>query len=160
MESNKNTSSYYLTVNGEKVMVSREVYQMIREENNHIRYNARIENRCAQENYRYCLGDCMTCSWHTEGSFKSDEDIGTERLIKMAADVDVEAEAISSITMERVYAAADQLVQDGALIFRMRFEENCSNREIGKRLGLAHQVIDRKMLVLLDYFRKRQKLFF
>ena len=102
----------------------------------------------------------MTCPWHTEGSFKSDEDIGTERLIKMAADVDVEAEAISSITMERVYVAADQLVQDGALIFRMRFEENCSNREIGKRLGLAHQVIDRKMLVLLDYFRKRQKLFF
>ena len=102
MESNEKTSTYFLTVNGEKVMVSREVYQMIREENNHIRYNARIENRCAQENYRYCLGDCMTCPWHTEGSFKSDEDIGTERLIKMAADVDVEAEAISSITMERV----------------------------------------------------------
>ena len=32
MESNEKTSTYFLTVNGEKVMVSREVYQMIREE--------------------------------------------------------------------------------------------------------------------------------
>ena len=35
MESNEKTSTYFLTVNGEKVMVSRGVYQMIREENNH-----------------------------------------------------------------------------------------------------------------------------
>ena len=160
MESREKTNINYLIINGEKITVSSEVFQMVCEENSHIRYKARIENRCAQKDYRACRGDCMTCPWHTEGNFRSDEDLGMERLMKMAADVDVEAEAISSITMERVYEAADRLVQDGALIFRMRFEENCSNREIGKRLGLSHQVIDRKMIVLLDYFRKRQKIFF
>jgi len=34
MESNEKTSTYFLTVNGEKITVSHEVYQMIRKENN------------------------------------------------------------------------------------------------------------------------------
>ena len=78
----------------------------------------------------------------------------------MASDIDVEAKVLSSITMEQVYAAADRVVQYGAVILRMRLEENCSHREIGKRLGIAHQVIDRKMIRLLKFFRENIKVFF
>lgn len=83
-----------------------------------------------------------------------------EYSMKMASDTDVEEEVLSSITMEQVYAAADQVVQHGAVILRMRFEENCSHREIGKRLGITHQVIDRKMIRLLKFFRENKKDFF
>ena len=78
----------------------------------------------------------------------------------MAAAGSVEDEVLSSIAMEQIYAAADQVVRYGGLILRMRCEENCSHREISKRLGIAHQVIDRKMITLLDYFRKNAKIFF
>lgn len=160
MESNKKNSSNYLTVNGEKVMVSHEVYQMIREENNHIRYLERSEFRCTQENYTACQGDCQKCCWHIKGRFWTDQDFDMEYSMAMASDTDVEAEVLSAITMEQIYEAADQVVQYGASILRMRCEENCSHREISKRLGIAHQVIDRKMITLLDYFRKNAKFFF
>ena len=122
MESNENTSTNFLIVNGKKIPVSHEVYRMICEENNHIRY--------------------------------------VERTMAMAADCNVEEEVLSSITMERLYEAADQVVRYGAVILRMRFEENCSHREISNRLGIAHQVVDRKMNSLLRYFRENAKKFF
>lgn len=83
-----------------------------------------------------------------------------EYSMAMASDTDVEAEVLSAITMEQIYEVADQVVQYGASILRMRCEENCSHREISKRLGISHQVIDRKMIILLDYFRKNAKIFF
>ena len=78
----------------------------------------------------------------------------------MAATGSVEDEVLSSIAMEQIYAAADQVVRYGAAILRMRFVENCSHREISKRLGITHQVVDRKMNSLLRYFRENEKNFF
>ncbi len=160
MESNEKTRTNYLIINGTRITVSHEVYQMIRKENNHIRNTARTEYRCSQEKYSACQGDCLTCPWHTKGRFWTDQDFDMEYSMKMASDTDVEEEVLSSITMEQVYAAADQVVQHGAVILRMRFEENCSHREIGKRLGITHQVIDRKMIRLLKFFRENKKDFF
>lgn len=160
MESREQNGANFLIVNGKKVTVSHEVYQMVCKENNHIRYVERTEYRCAQENYRACRGDCLMCPWHTKGRFWTDADFDMERSMAMAADCNVEEEVLSSITMERLYTAADQVVKYGAAILRMRFEENCSHREISKRLGIAHQVVDRKMIALLKYFRKNEKLFF
>ena len=51
MESNEKPSTYFLTVNGEKITVSHEVYQMIRKENNRIRDIERTDFRCSQENF-------------------------------------------------------------------------------------------------------------
>ena len=160
MESREQTSTNYLIVNGEKITVSLEVYQMICEENNHIRYNARNELRCAQENYNACNGDCMVCPWHTKGRIWSDEEFDMEHSLIMADDCDVETQVLSAITMESVYAKADELVHYGALILRLRCEENCSNREIAKRIGLARQVVDCKMNVMLKFFRKNINNFF
>lgn len=160
MGSNEKNTTNYLTVNGTRITVSHEVYQMIREENNHIRYIERAEYRCSQEKYSACQGDCLTCPWHTKGRFWTDQDFDMEYSQSMASDIDVEAKVLSSITMEQVYAAADRVVQYGAVILRMRLEENCSHREIGKRLGIAHQVIDRKMIRLLKFFRENIKVFF
>ena len=75
-------------------------------------------------------------------------------------DCDVETQVLSAITMESVYAKADELVHYGALILRLRCEENCSNREIAKRIGLARQVVDCKMNVMLKFFRKNINIFF
>ena len=80
--------------------------------------------------------------------------------IAMAAAGSVEDEVLSSIAMEQIYAVADQVVRYGGLILRMRFEENCSHREISRRLGITHQVVDRKMNSLLRYFRENANIFF
>lgn len=160
MESRGQTGSNYLIVNGEKIMVSHEVYRMICEENNRIRYNARSEFRCAQENYSACRGDCLICPWHTKGRIWGDEEFDMERSMAMADSCDVEAEVLSAIAMEKVYAKADQLVRYGALILMLRCEENCSNREIARRIGLARQVVDCKMNAMLKFFRKNIKNYF
>ncbi|MBQ9210189.1 MAG: hypothetical protein IJ153_00670 [Clostridia bacterium] len=159
-KSNKDSSSNYLMINGERITVSHEVYQMIRKENNHIRYSARSEYRCAQKSFSACQGDCQNCRYRTNGRFWTEDEFNAERILSMAAECNVEAEVLSAITMERVYAAAEQRVQYGGRMLRMRFEDNLSNREIAEILGVSHTIINRRMAYLISYFKASSKLFF
>lgn len=52
-------STMYLTINRERIPVPESVIKAIRKENNHVRYLARREHRCAQPNYSLCRGDCQ-----------------------------------------------------------------------------------------------------
>ena len=160
VESREKTGANYLIVNGKRITVSHEVYQTICEENNRIRYIARRESRCAQENYSVCRGDCFTCPWHTKGTVRSDTEFDVEYSMTMADRCDVEKEVLSAVAMDKVYAKADELVHYGARILRLRCQENCSNREIARQIGQTRQVIDAKMKVMFKYFRNNMENFF
>lgn len=67
MELGDHCGSDDLYVNDERIPVSREVFQAVCKENNHIRYLARCEKRCMQARYFLCLGDCLLCPWHRRG---------------------------------------------------------------------------------------------
>ena len=160
MENGEKNGSWYLYVNGERVTVSHEVYRMIRQENRKIRYQAQMEFRCAQENYAHCWGDCQSCPWYTNGRMETFTMMMEDREKTLASSQDVESEILSRLTMEKVYADADKIVCDGALILRLKCEEGLSNREIAEALGLSHTVINKRMKVLIHRLRARAKNYF
>ena len=160
MESREQGNNWYVTLGGEHVMVPYEVYQMIRQENNRVRYQARTEFRCMQQNYAFCHGNCLDCPWYRDGRLESLSRIASDRSLSLASDQNVEEEVLSRMTMENVYADADKIVCSGALILRLKCEEGLSNREIAEALELSHTVINKRMKVLINRLRSRAKKYF
>lgn len=160
MESTKKTVSYFLMVGEEKVEVSEKVYKAHRAEIDAVRYHARIEQRCAQPNRLYCCGDCLNCRWHVDGCLESYESNFVERGLSLPANDDIEAETLSNLTMQAVYRKADELVENGAAILKMRFEQQMTLREISAFIGTTHVMIYYRMKAMMAYFRKHFKDFF
>ena len=125
-------------MNDERIPVSREVFQAVCKENNHIRYLARCEKRCMQARYFMCPGDCLLCPWHRRGIFENPDGIdNTPFLLNQR---DVEEEMILRETASAVYSFADRLVKDGSAILKMRFVCGCSCREIAREMGERYGV--------------------
>ena len=158
MEGRGHNDSRYLSINGQKIAVSHEVYQMMRQENNRIRYRARCEQSCVQMKFSACRGDCQSCPWHVEGRVVSISKVDAKLSSSMAANYNVEDEVVRNVTMQQVYAQADQLACDGGLILQLRFEKCYSNREIAECLGVSHTAVNKRMNAMLAHFRKNKVL--
>ena len=157
MELGDHCGSDDLYVNDERIPVSREVFQAVCKENNHIRYLARCEKRCMQARYFLCLGDCLLCPWHRRGIFENPDGIdNTPFLLNQR---DVEEEMILRETASAVYSFADRLVKDGSAILKMRFVCGCSCREIAREMGVSHSCICKRLHRMLTHFRAHAQLF-
>ena len=126
MESREENTSWYLTVNGNRVEVTEEVYRAYRFENNRVHKLAWHERRCAQPNFAHCNGDCLSCSWHTSGTVRSIDATVSDYQAELASNECVEDTVIADLTMGCIYRQADSLVKDGALILQMHFGERMS----------------------------------
>ena len=160
MESREENTSWYLTVNGSRVEVTEEVYRAYRFENNRVHKLAWHERRCAQPNFAHCNGDCLSCSWHTSGTLRSIDATVSDYQAELASNECVEDTVLSDLTMRCIYEQAASLVRDGALIFQMHFEEGMSIREIAKHLRVSHTAINKRIGILLEYFKTNYERFF
>ena len=160
MENRAKDQSWYLTVGGKRITVSKEVYLAYRAENNRVHKRAHREQRCAQPNYAHCDGDCLTCSWHNAGILLSTDAPLPDHHSEKVSDNRFEDGVIEQITMSRVYEQADQLVKEGSTILQMRFEEGVSVREIAERLNVSHTAINKRMKIMLNYFKTNRENFF
>ncbi len=160
MESREENTSWYLTVNGNRVEVTEEVYRAYRFENNRVHKLAWHERRCAQPNFAHCNGDCLSCSWHTSGTLRSIDATVSDYQAELASNECVEDTVIADLTMGCIYRQADSLVKDGALIFQMHFGERMSIREIAKQLRVSHTAINKRIGILLEYFKTNYENFF
>ena len=160
MESRVENKSWYLTVNGSRVEVTEEVYRAYRFENNRVHKLAWHERRCAQPNFAHCNGDCLTCSWHASGILRSINITKSDYQAELASNECVEETVLTGLIMSCIYKQADSLVRDGALILQMRFGERLSIREIAKRLGVSHTAINKRLGILLEYFKNNYEKFF
>lgn len=145
-----------LYVNDERIPVSREVFQAVCKENNHIRYLARCEKRCMQARYFMCPGDCLLCPWHRRGIFENPD--GIDNTPFLLDQRDVEEEMILRETASAVYSFADRLVKDGSAILKMRFVCGCSCREIAREMGVSHSCICKRLHRMLTHFRAHAQL--
>ena len=144
-------------MNDERIPVSREVFQAVCKENNHIRYLARCEKRCMQARYFLCLGDCLLCPWHRRGIFENPD--GIDNTPFLLDQRDVEEEMILRETASAVYSFADRLVKDGSAILKMRYVCGCSCREIAREMGVSHSCICKRLHRMLTHFRAHAQLF-
>lgn len=157
MELGDHCGSDDLYVNDERIPVSREVFQAVCKENNHIRYLARCEKRCMQARYFLCLGDCLLCPWHRRGIFENPD--GIDNTPFLLDQRDVEEEMILRETASAVYSFADRLVKDGSAILKMRYVCGCSCREIAREMDVSHSCICKRLHRMLTHFRAHAQLF-
>ena len=160
MESRVENKSWYLTVNGNKVEVTEEVYRAYRYENNRVHKKTRVESRCAQPDFSRCSGDCLSCPWHTAGILTSLEPCKANDFTELTTDEHMEDSVLNDLNIKRIYEQADCLVKDGAMILQRRFDEELSVREIAKQLGVSHTAINKRMRILFKYFKTNYEKFF
>ena len=144
---------FYLILNGERYQVSKDVYKALKTEINAVRYMAGKEHRCSQPNHAHCSGDCFDCRWHTNGIFQNDTK-------EPAAPHTTEDTAISSLTMQKIYAWASSLTPGSAEILALRFEKCCTFREIAQILGISSCAVQKRLKRMLDYLGKNPEKFF
>ena len=159
MEENMQPRQSYLTVKDAKIPVSREVYQLVRQQNNHIHYIARKEFRCSLPNFAKCSGDCFNCQWQLNGMVESYSSLRQDHLSHMSSKENTEEKAILAITREQIYECADSLITDGALILRLHIEEGWSFRCIAKRLGVSSTIVFKRFKKTINYLQKNKEKF-
>ena len=93
-------STMYITINRERIPVPESVIKAIRKENNHVRYLARREHRCAQPNYSLCRGDCQLCRWKCIGIIENFEE--AEARYNLVDDTDIEADFLLKDTINEI----------------------------------------------------------
>lgn len=160
MESKENRQDWYLIADRQQVAVSQKVYRMIRKDNNRIRTQAKAEESCAQTDYSACRGDCLTCPWHTQGILEGITEVELACDVRFFSTANTEETALNRMTLQAVYAQADVVVKQGALLLQLYFEHGCTYREIAERMGVSHVMIIKRMDTLLTYLRSHKKLFF
>lgn len=150
----------FVMVDGEKVIVSKEVHTYLRQQMNHNRYLMRKEGRCLQNVFQMCSGDCDRCRWYRgRKTISIDSEVG--RLMEtFASETDVEAAAIEAVTISDILTFADSMLPMGGTILKMRFVACMSNKEIARALGTSPSTIDRRVNRLLKLLRRNSSLFF
>lgn len=151
-------SMIYLTINRERIPVSESVIKAVHKENNHVRYIARREQRCAQPNYSLCCGDCQLCRWKCIGIIENIEE--AEARYNIVDDTDIEGDFLLRDTMNAVMQFANHVTESGATLLTMRYIQHRSKREIARLMHVSHSCINRRLLKLLTQLRENKELFF
>ncbi len=159
MEGNVENKSYFWTVRGQRVEITKDVYKGIVSENERVRRLARNEQRCARPNYHYCPGDCSVCRFQVPGIFDELSETDFETMPSEESDSCVEDAIVRKLMLESVYEHANQLVQDGARILKLRFLYDMNSRQIAEQIGVSHTVINRRLTRLMAYFQANKNLF-
>ena len=147
-------------VNGEKIPVSKAIYQSFRQENNRMRHFARKEQLCALVDYPKCEGVCEKCRWRMNSHQVYYSDYTQERFPVQTSIENPENEAIWNITYQKILVRADQLAKHGSLILKLRLEEGYNFREISTRLGMSINTVYKHYRRILEYFRMHKEEYF
>ena len=127
-------SMIYLTINRERIPVSESVIKAVHKENNHVRYIARREQRCAQPNYSLCRGDCQLCRWKCMGIIENFEE--AEARYNLVDDTDIEADFLLKDTINEIMQFANKVTESGATLLTMHYMQHRSKREIARLMHI------------------------
>ena len=152
----------YLKVQGTKVTVTEEMFQVVFRQINRTRYVSRLEDRCDQPDYRKCMGDCGLCPYQKFGKLRLWFDFDSD-----AAEC---AEAVNQDSAEeillrkemwmQVYRFADAAVENGSKILRMRIEEELTMKQIAQALDLTVSHVEYKLRRIYTVLKKHPDIFF
>lgn len=129
-----NQKQYYLTVDGQYVPVSEEVYRAYKRPEWAEHQRKERAKRCTGENGHRCMGDCSKCDRQKTGAPLSLESLRDESGYETAATEDVADAVMYSILLEKLYEELDKLAPTDSLILRL-FSIGKTEREIANILA-------------------------
>lgn len=161
---NNQNPEYYVLIDGQKVPLTPEQRKAWLTMINDVRRQARKAGTCGQPDFRKCCGDCGLCPWQTEGLFVYMDDrdryvdgFAAGSLAPANPQMPIDREYEEKDMWERLYSAADDLVQRGEEILRMAMEEGLSSHEISRRTGIAKSTVVDRMNKLLGFIREHRE---
>lgn len=154
---------HYIKINHELIPVSEEVYQTASRWKERARYHARRSGICGQNDYRRCEGDCAACPWQQTGyrtvslnSLLGDEHEQDTTLISESQPL-IEDIVADQMMLEQLYQQLDQLIPNGARVFKMR-ANRYTEREIAQVLGIkAQSTLNYRIRKMDDYIRSHRE---
>lgn len=149
----------YIKIGHELVAVNEEVYKEYTRWKENLRYLARRDGKCGQSDYSRCSGDCLTCRWYQEGyRMLSLHKVLGEQFENETPNLGSTAPSMEDIIADRLlledlYRQLDQVIPNGAMVFKMR-AQNHSQRQIAQALGgIAQTTLNHRIKKMDDYIR-------
>lgn len=154
----KAAKEYYIDVNGEKILVTEEVYRAYYRPVwvEHKREERR--RKCRLPNGTRCNKKCSECTMMKNGSDLSldslDEDIGFEP----QSDYDVASTFEKRELLQRLHTVLDELEDIDREILKLRYYESKSEREIATIVGFkSHKSVSKRLNKALTFLRDKLK---
>lgn len=156
MSQNK-AKQFYLTVKGEKVPVTEEVYRAYVRPIRAEQRTARRKSRCLVEGVRSvlvrCTKDCSNCPYSNSRNLKSANDLSLDGLAESGFDMveplgledRVIEEELQEIEMEALREGIKQLNERQQLLVHLYFFEGKTLQEISALLGVGVSAIGNAM---------------
>lgn len=128
-----NQRQYYLTIDGENIPVTEEVYRAYKRPDWAEHKRRERSKRCQGENGHRCTGDCSKCKFSKSGGTLSLDSLMDEDGYQAASSEDVAEIVMYGLLLEKLYEELDKLAPTDELILRL-FSYGKSEREIAEIL--------------------------
>lgn len=154
---------FYLTIKGQQVEVSEEVYrayiQPIRKERRRKQRAFRCKVKGKRLNLVRCNKDCRECPYALSGNNALGNDLSLDRMKDDGIEIedrrlDVEQNYIENEEKQELYAAIKQLTPMQQDIIRQIYFEDKSQEEVRKQLGIAKSSMSEALQRIYAILRK------
>ena len=150
----KTRKECYITINREKITVTKEVSMVWDQTRDKVFYQAHKEGTCKNNNFAVCCADCGRCRWNREGKkisldnekyhFHNNGKVG-ERNLLLTDKVPDPADIISEEDMARwILDYARKICPSGDVILHM-YSEGYSTYEIAEETGIPQKTVYRRI---------------
>jgi DNA-directed RNA polymerase specialized sigma subunit len=153
---NQETKQYYLTIDGQEVKVSEEVYRAYKRPAWAEHKRKEREKRCiisdGKGRTKRCTEDCSKCDKQRTGSALSLERFKEEGF-EITDPVDIAEFVADKLLLEELYAALKELDSEERSLIDALFFKSRTERDYATDIGLKHQSVNKSKKKILEKLR-------
>lgn len=158
-DNQKLNQEYYLTIDGQKITVTEDVYRTDRRPVWAERKRQEREKRClisdGKGKTKRCVGDCSQCDKQRIGSVLSLEKF-SEDGYEVPGSFDVAELVAEKLLFEELAAALDELDPQNKRIAEL-YGDGMSERQIADKVGLSQRTVNKRKAKIFGQLHQRLK---
>ncbi|KAB2953744.1 sigma-70 family RNA polymerase sigma factor [Heliorestis acidaminivorans] len=154
-DNQQSTKEYFLTIDGQEIPVTEEVYRAYKRPVWTERKRKEREKRCRDEKGNRCTKDCSKCDRDRTGSVLS-LDKFIEDGFEVTDSIDVAELIADKLLFEELATALNELDPKNRRIAEL-YGEGLSEREIAAKVGLSQKGVNKRKPKIFDQLRQQLK---
>ncbi len=158
-DNQKPKKEYYLTIDGQKIKVSEDVYRAYKQPAWAERKRREREKRClisdGKGRTKRCMEDCSKCDRQRTGNVLS-LDKFVEDGYEVSGSIDVAELVAEKLLLEELAAALDELEPQNKRIAEL-YGEGMSERQIADEVGLSQKTVNKRKAKIFEQLHQRLK---
>lgn len=161
-----NTKQFYLTIKGQKITVSEEVYRAcvrpVRAEQRQLRRKSKCLVLSEKGHLVRCTKDCNGCPHRMNSNYKSANDLSLEWFLddgyEMPEPIGLEERVIEKDDrfeeLVKLYTAISKLSKRNRMLIQLYYFEGKTHKEIAEAFGVTRQAIQKQIAKILEFMKK------